>query len=195
MRKNKYIIIALLCFSTVSFAKGDFYEIDQTHFSLGFLVEHAGYAKTLGMFKKVSGSFYYDEAQKKVSDIVIEIDTNSVFTNHEKRDAHLKSPDFLNVDSYPIMTFVVKNHNLDENQNRIEGELTLLGITKPIVLNLTINKIEEYPFRIGLTKPMVMGVSGSASFNRSEFGMIYGIEKGLVGDTIDLIIEFEARRQ
>ena len=65
MRKNRYIVIALLCFSTVSFAKGDFYEIDQTHFSLGFLVEHAGYAKTLGMFKEVSGSFYYDEAQKK----------------------------------------------------------------------------------------------------------------------------------
>ena len=72
---------------------------------------------------------------------------------------------------------------------------TLLGITKPLILNTKINKIDTYPFRVGLSKPMVMGVSATASFKRSDFGMNYALKKNLVGDQIDLIIEFEARQE
>ena len=69
----------------------------------------------------------------------------------------------------------------------------MLGISKKITLNAVINKIEKYPF--GFTKPIVMGVSATASFNRSDFGMNYAVKKNLVGDQIDLIIEFEAIKQ
>ena len=79
--------------------------LDETHLSIGFLVDHAGYARTLGMFTKASGSFKYDEDKSLVSDVEIRIDTSSVFTNHDKRDSHLRSPDFLNIDKYPEMTF------------------------------------------------------------------------------------------
>ena len=71
----------------------------------------------------------------------------------------------------------------------------MLGITKPLILNTKINKIDTYPFRVGLSKPMVMGVSATASFKRSDFGMNYALKKNLVGDQIDLIIEFEARQE
>ena len=71
----------------------------------------------------------------------------------------------------------------------------MLGITKPLILNATINKIDIYPFRVGLSKPKVMGVSATATFKRSDFGMNYAVKKKLVGDEIDLIIEFEARKQ
>ena len=145
------------------------------------------------MFTKARGSFKYNEESSTVSDVEIIIDTNSVFTNHDKRDSHLKSPDFLNVQKYPTMTFKADMNNLKSNPGKIEGDLTLLGITKPLILNTKINKIDTYPFRVGLSKPMVMGVSATASFKRSDFGMNYALKKNLVGDQIDLIIEFDAR--
>ena len=176
-------------------ANSQTYVLDETHLSIGFLVEHAGYAKTLGMFTKAKGSFKYDETNQIVSDVEIIIDTGSVFTNHDKRDSHLRSPDFLNVKEYPEMIFRADANDLKLNLGKIKGDLTLLGITKPLILNAKINKIDTYPFRVGLSKPMVMGVSATASFKRSEFGMNYAIKKNLVGDEIDLIIEFEARQE
>ena len=196
MKKLKQVFLLTLCFmSPTILANSQTYVIDETHLSIGFLVEHAGYAKTLGMFTKAKGSYKYDETSQIVSDVNIIIDTDSVFTNHDKRDSHLKSPDFLNVKEYPEMIFKADASDLKLNPGQIKGDLTLLGITKPLILNVKINKIDTYPFRVGLSKPMVMGVSATASFKRSEFGMNYAIKKNLVGDEIDLIIEFEARQE
>ena len=196
MQKLRHILIFILfSSSTTILAEDDLYILDETHLSIGFLVDHAGYARTLGMFTEARGSFKYNEESSTVSDVEIIIDTNSVFTNHDKRDSHLKSPDFLNVQKYPTMTFRADMNNLKSNPGKIEGDLTLLGITKPLILNTKINKIDTYPFRVGLSKPMVMGVSATASFKRSDFGMNYALKKNLVGDQIDLIIEFEARQE
>ena len=196
MQKLRHILIFILfSSSTTILAEDDVYILDETHLSIGFLVDHAGYARTLGMFTEARGSFKYNEESSTVSDVEIIIDTNSVFTNHDKRDSHLKSPDFLNVQKYPTMTFKADMNNLKSNPGKIKGDLTLLGITKPLILNTKINKIDTYPFRVGLSKPMVMGVSATASFKRSDFGMNYALKKNLVGDQIDLIIEFEARQE
>ena len=130
-----------------------------------------------------------------MKDLSIIVNTDSVFTNHEKRDSHLRSPDFLNTDQYPTMIFEVKEYALNDTPGQIMGNLTLLGITKPINLDFKINKIAQYPFRVGLSKPMVMGVSARTSFKRSEYGMKYALDKELVGDEIELIIEFEARQE
>ena len=74
----------------------------------------------------------------------------------------------------------------------MNGKLTLLGVTKSITLKGKINKIAEYPF--GFAPPVVMGISARGNFKRSDYGMIYAVEKNLVGDIVELIIEFEARR-
>jgi len=189
------LILAVLLISGNIQADDKEYIIDDTHFSLGFLVEHAGYAKTLGMFREIEGSFTYDEETNIVKDININVKTNSVFTNHEGRDSHLRSPDFLNTDQYPNMVFKSKTNNLNNKPGKITGELTLIGMTRPLVLNAKINKIAQYPFRVGLFKPIVMGVSANTSFKRSDFGMNYGVDKKFVGDKIELIIEFEAIQQ
>ncbi len=185
----------LMILSQNSVAKDESYVIDDSHFSLGFLVEHAGYAKTLGLFKHIDGSFSYDQENNIVKNIKITVNTDSVFTNHEKRDAHLRSPDFLDVKNYPTMTFASGVTDLNMSPGIVEGELTLLGQSRPLTLKFQINKIAQYPFRVGLTKPMVIGVSASTEFNRSDFGMTYAVDKNLVGDKIELIIEFEAIRQ
>ncbi len=196
MKKLKQVLLLILYFMPpATLANSQTYVLDETHLSIGFLVEHAGYAKTLGMFTKAKGSFKYDETNQIVSDVEIIIDTGSVFTNHDKRDSHLRSPDFLNAKEYPEMIFRADANDLKLNPGKIKGDLTLLGITKPLILNAKINKIDTYPFRVGLSKPMVMGVSAYASFKRSDFGMNYAIKKNLVGDEIELIIEFEARQE
>jgi len=192
----KYIkIMMLLLFSSTIVANENNYVIDDSHFSIGFLVEHAGYAKTLGLFKQIEGKYTYDQSLNLVKDLVMTINTDSVFTNHDKRDAHLRSPDFLDVEKFPIMTFIVDEYDLSKTPGKLKGKFTLLGVTKDIVLDFNINKVAEYPFRVGLSKPIVMGVSARASLNRSDYGMSYGVDKNLVGDEIELIIEFEARQQ
>ena len=92
---KKFII--LLLFPVITFASTDKYIIDKSHFAIGFLVEHVGYAKTLGMFREIGGDYSHDTENNIINDINIIIRTDSVFTNHDKRDEHLMSPDFLNV--------------------------------------------------------------------------------------------------
>jgi polyisoprenoid-binding protein YceI len=174
------------------------YVIDPAHLSIGFLVDHAGYDKVLGMFRKASGELTYDEATKNLSSGKVIVDTDSVFTNHEKRDEHLRSPDFLNSGEFPEMTFTLSGAKASgDNSGTIEGELDLLGKKRPITLKVTLNKAAEYPFGGGLfgSKPYALGISARGTFKRSEFGMTYGVEQGWVGDEVELIIEFEAVRQ
>ena len=189
---KKYILLILLPLTVWS--SEEEYIIDKSHFSIGFLVEHVGYARTLGMFRDIDGSYIHDVKNKKINDINIIINTDSVFTNDEKRDEHLRSPDFLHVDKYPEMVFKATDVKINNNESIINGNLTLLGITKPLVLTGKINKIGKYPFG-GIIKPYVMGISAKGTIKRSDHAMMYAIKDNLVGDEIELIIEFEARRQ
>jgi len=189
---KKYILLILLPLTVWS--SEEEYIIDKSHFSIGFLVEHVGYARTLGMFRDIDGSYIHDVKNKKINDINIVINTDSVFTNDEKRDEHLKSPDFLHVDKYPEMVFKATDIKINNDETIINGNLTLLGITKPLVLTGKINKIGKYPFG-GIIKPYVMGISAKGTIKRSDHAMMYAIKDNLVGDEIELIIEFEARRQ
>ena len=189
---KKYILLILLPLTVWS--SEEEYIIDKSHFSIGFLVEHVGYARTLGMFRDIDGSYIHDVKNKKINDIKIVINTDSVFTNDEKRDEHLKSPDFLHVDKYPEMVFKATDIKINNDETIINGNLTLLGITKPLVLTGKINKIGKYPFG-GIIKPYVMGISAKGTIKRSDHAMMYAIKDNLVGDEIELIIEFEARRQ
>ena len=189
---KKYILLILLPLTV--WASEEEYIIDKSRFSIGFLVEHVGYAKTLGMFRDIDGSYIHDVKNKKINDINIIINTDSVFTNDEKRDEHLKSPDFLHVDKYPEMVFKATDIKINNDETIINGNLTLLGITRPLVLTGKINKIGKYPFG-GIIKPYVMGISAKGTIKRSDHEMMYAIKDNLVGDEIELIIEFEARRQ
>jgi polyisoprenoid-binding protein YceI len=171
------------------------YEIDPEHLTIGFLVRHLGYADTLGFFRKASGSYTFDEASRKLSNVQVITETSSVFTGHDKRDGHLRGPDFLDASRTPRMTFTADSATwTDDKTFRVDGELELLGKRRPLQLTGTVNKSGVYP--IGNDpKPYVMGVSLRGKVKRSEWGMNYGVANGWVGDDVDLIIEFEARRK
>jgi polyisoprenoid-binding protein YceI len=172
------------------------YALDPEHLSVGFLVDHIGYQKVLGMFRKAEGSYTFDENSGELSDVRIEIDTASVFSNHKKRDDHLRSADFLNSAEFPRMVFIAAGATRkSEREYVLKGELELLGTRRPVTLEATWNKSAEYPIGGVFSKPYVMGVSARGSFKRSAFGMSYAVGNGWVGDEVHLIIEFEARRE
>lgn len=174
------------------------YRIDPDHLSIGFLVDHIGYASVLGMFRKAEGSFRFDEQTGVMNDLRVVVDTASVYTNHKKRDDHLRSADFLNSLEFPQMVFTAAEARpVGERRYRVQGRLELLGRKRPLILETTWNKSAEYPFGGGVFggKPYVMGVSARGSFKRSDYGMNYSVDNGWVGDEIRLIIEFEAIRQ
>lgn len=195
----RWLVAGTLAVATgVASAQPERYEIDPEHLSVGFLVSHVDYASVLGMFREGEGSFTFDEATGELSDLRVVIYTDSVFTDHEKRDEHLRSPDFLNSAEFPEMVYVAESASPSSGrQYQIEGELELLGSARPVALQATWNKSGQYPFGGGLLgePPYAMGVSIRGSFRRSEFGMTYGVDNGWVGDEVELIIEFEAQRQ
>jgi polyisoprenoid-binding protein YceI len=169
------------------------YKLDPEHFAIAFLTHHLGLADTLGMFREARGSFTYDAEAQTISDIEIVVQTDSVYTNHEERDKHLRGPDFLNAKEYPTMTFTADEAEVTgDKTGKIHGELTLLGETNPVTLDVTYRGGREYPFG---DRHYAIGVSARGTLERSDYGMTYAVDNGWVGDEIHLIIEFEAIRQ
>jgi polyisoprenoid-binding protein YceI len=172
------------------------YDIDPDHLTVAFLVDHVGYAKVLGLFRSARGSYRFDEASGALSDVRIEVETASVFSNQRKRDEHLKGPDFLNSGEFPRMVFTASSAKRSGDRDfEIAGQLEVLGKTQPLTLKATWNKSAESPLGGIGSKPYVMGVSARGSFKRSAYGMNYAVANGWVGDEVDLIIEFEAVRK
>ena len=172
------------------------YELDPDHLTVAFLVDHIGYAKTLGLFRTARGSYSFDEATGRLSAVRIEVDTRSVFTNQRQRDEHLKGADFLNSGEFPTLVFSAETaRRTGERTFEIAGQLQLLGKTQPLTLQATWNKSAESPIGPIGRRPYVMGVSARGSFKRSAFGMNYAVANGWVGDEVALIIEFEAIRK
>lgn len=182
--------------ATSAMAQAARYEIDPDHLTVAFLVDHIGYAKTLGLFRTARGSFSFDETKTVLSALRIEVETNSVFSNQRKRDDHLKGPDFLNSSEFPTMVFTADTaRRTGDRTFEIAGQLQLLGKTQPLTLQATWNKSAQSPMGGFGRKPYVMGVSAKGSFKRSAFGMNYAVANGWVGDEVALIIELEAIRQ
>ncbi len=169
------------------------YMVDDEHFSMAFEVQHIGYAPVMGMFREVEGKFKYDEETRELTSGSLTFKAKSVFTNHDKRDGHLRNADFLNTDEYPEITFTITDfETTGENTGIVTGDLTLLGQTRPVDVDVTLNKSAEYPFG---HEEYTLGFTAETSFKRSDWGMTYGVDNGMVGDEVKLRFGFEAIRQ
>jgi polyisoprenoid-binding protein YceI len=169
------------------------FTLDPEHTSITFFTHHLGFSDIAGMFLESEGSFTYDEETRELSNLEVVVDTASIFTDHEKRDEHMRSPDFLNVEEFPQMTFVGRSAEpLSETTGRITGDLTLLGVTRPVTFEARLNKAGRYPFG---DEHYAIGVDATGSIRRSDYGMTYAVENGWVGDEIRIVIGFEAKRE
>ena len=163
------------------------YKLDPAHTAVVFIVDHLGFSKAVGSFNTVAGELSFDKDAADKSSLSVTIDTASVDTNHAKRDEHLKSPDFFNVKEFPKMTFKsTKIEKTGDKTGKLHGDLTLLGVTKPVVLDVTFNKDGVSP----ASKLDTVGFSARGTIKRSDFGMKYGVPN--IGDDIQIIIESEA---
>lgn len=179
-----------------AWAESRTYTIDPDHFAIGFQIEHLGFADVIGMFLKGSGSFVYDEATRTLSSARVVVVADSVFTNHEARDRHVRDSDFLNAESHPEIVFEATGfETVTENDGRLDGrlngKLTLLGQTHPVTLEVALNKAATYPFG---HRKHTLGISARTTLQRSQWGMNYGVNNGMVGDEVLLSFEFEALR-
>jgi polyisoprenoid-binding protein YceI len=191
--KRFALAAALVLASAAAHAQPARYQIDPEHFSVGFLVDHLGYAKVLGMFRESGGSYAFDEKTGALSDVRLVVDARSVYTGHRRRDRHLASPDFLNAEEFREIVFTsAAAKRTGERTFVVEGQLQMIGKAQPVTLNVTWNKSGRYD--LPGADAYVMGVSARGSFKRSAFGMSYGLGNGWVGDTVELIVEFEAKR-
>lgn len=170
------------------------WQIDPEHFSIGFEAGHIGYQDQLGLFLEGSGSFRYDPEAQELTSGRVEIQADSIFTNLNARDNHLRGRDFLNARRNPVIVFEATDYTpgTDGASGTLTGGLTLLGETHPVELNVTINKRGEYPFG---HRRETLGISAHTTISRSLWGMDYGVADNLVGDQVTLRFEFEALRQ
>lgn len=186
------LLPALLAGSPLILAEPATFEVDSEHFSMAFEIMHIGYAPVIGMFREVNGEFVYDDATGDLESGTLVFQSSSVFTNHKKRDDHLRGSDFLSSENYPEITFELTDfEQTGEDTGTVTGDLTMLGKTNPVVLDVTLNKSADYP--IG-HEDFTLGISAETTLKRSDWGMTYGLDPALVGDEVNLRFGFEANR-
>jgi len=170
------------------------WEIDPSHSSAEFKVRHLVAAKVRGRFGKLQGTINIAEVPEESSTEVV-IDAASIDTRDEQRDAHLRSPDFLDVEKYPSLTFrSTKVMPAGTNRWVLEGELTIKDTTRPVTLDVEFN---------GAIRDMQgverVGFSATTEIDRYDFGLTWNqaLETGgwLVGRQIQIEIEVEAKKQ
>jgi polyisoprenoid-binding protein YceI len=171
------------------------YTFDPYHTFCHFAVSHGGYSTLWGRFDKTSGRITIDRAAKSGA-LEITIRTDSINTGDNERgsrprsrDEHLRSADFLNVAEFPTMTYNANRLTFSgENLTTVEGQLTLLGVTRPLTLTVDTWKCGSHP----VTRKEICGGNAGGQIKRSDFGMKF--LPTMVGDDYKIFIEFEAYR-
>jgi polyisoprenoid-binding protein YceI len=169
------------------------WSFDNSHSSIGFSVRHLMISKVRGQFNQWTGTFEYDESDPVRSKLAVRIDAASIDTREEKRDAHLRSPDFFDVEKFPELVFESRKIDRDGDDFVVTGDLTIHGVTRSVQL-----QVES----LGRTKDPWggerAGFSASATISRKDFDMHFNmpLEAGgvVVGDKIEIGIEIEAVR-
>lgn len=167
------------------------YEIDASHSSVSFKVRHMMVSKVTGVFETFSGTLDFVEGDPGAWSVAAVIDMASVNTNDAKRDEHLRSPDFFDVEGHPEMVFKSTGVKADGGDYVLAGELTLMGVTRPVELELEFNGEIDDPW--GNTRA---GFSASGKLDRRDFGMSWNktMDKGgiVVGNEVSFELEVEA---
>ncbi len=170
-------------------AASESFTVDGVHSTLIFKAKHLGVSNFYGRFNAISGTLTFDDADSKKSAVAIEVKTETVDTGNEKRDQHLKSPDFLSAKEFPTISFKSKEiKKSGDGVFEIEGDFTLHGVTKAIKVKAERTGSGKNP-RSGKA---LSGFETTFTFKRSDFGM-----KGMIpmiGDEVQITISVEAEQ-
>lgn len=165
------------------------YTLDPGHTTIIWNAEHMGFSHPHGLFSMAEGTLTLDEAAPENSKVEATVKLDNLFTGQEKFDDHLKSKDFFNVKEFPVATFKsTKVEKTGDKTAKVTGDLTMLGVTKPLTLDVTYNKSAPNPMS---QKPTV-GFSAKGVIKRSDWGMKYGLPN--ISDDVPIVIEAEANQ-
>jgi polyisoprenoid-binding protein YceI len=169
------------------------YDIDPVHSAAHFSVRHLMISNVKGEFTKVSGTLAYDPENVTAGTIDAVIDATTISTREPQRDAHLKSPDFFDVEKFPALTFKSTGVSQKDDTIEVQGDLTIHGITKGVVLKL------DEPVATQLKDPwgnQRIGASATTKINRKDFGLVFNqtLDTGglAIGDSVTITIDISA---
>jgi polyisoprenoid-binding protein YceI len=187
-----FVAVAL---AAPSLAHADTWLIDPSHSAATFSVRHMMVSNVRGEFGKMVGTINYDPKSPAKSTVEVTIDATSINTREPQRDQHLKSPDFFDVQKYPTITFKsTKVEQVAPGKLRLTGDLTMHGVTKPVVLEVDGPSAPINAF--GGTR---WGASASSKLNRSDFGLRYNktLETGgvAVSEEVAITLDIEATKK
>jgi polyisoprenoid-binding protein YceI len=169
------------------------YQIDPKHSAARFKIRHMMIANVGGEFNSVSGTVEFDQAKPEQSRIDASIDANSLHLGDPARDGHVKGPDFLNVAQFPTITFKSSKVAAAGSGYKVSGDLTLLGVTKPVTLTVDALSPE-------ITDPWSgqrRGLSATTTFNRKDFGMGWNAPAGggvMLSENVEITLDLEMTR-
>ena len=190
-------LFALFLVAPIGTASADDYVIDPGHTSIHFKVGHFSFSKVQGRFNKISGTFSFDPANAEASKVHVVVDVGSIDTNHKARDDHMRDPTYFNVARFPNAVFrSTRVVVTGERTGRMTGDLTILGVTVPVTLEVMFNGIAPHPLGEKFARyrgVIVAGFSATTTIDRRSFGMAHG--QGEKGDVAELTIEVEGWRK
>ncbi len=184
------LFLATFCLALAQASAGEKYSIDPVHSTIGFKVKHL-FSYVTGRFDGVSGTIEVDPAMPESASVEVTIPTKSINTANEKRDTHLRSADFFDVEKFPELTFKSKKvTRTGEKTADVLGDLTMHGVTKEVTLKATFLGKGK-----GMGGQMQTGWEAKTTLKRSDFGltwskMIEGVQ--VVGDEIEIELLIEA---
>ena len=188
------LVMAGLGFGQKAEAEMSKWKVDHDHSTVGFQVAHMVVSKTNGKFTEYTGVVEMDPEAMEFKSIEATIQTESVNTDHQKRDDHLRSPDFFDVKAHPTMTYTMKSYKKTGDSYTAVGDLTLLGVTKEITLTGSFNGVVQDPW--GNTRA---GFTAEGTINRKDFGMKFSklLDNGglVVGDEVTITLEIEVIKE
>ena len=187
MTLKRLALASLLAVAAFGAQAADKYDIDPTHTQVEFTYSHMGFSNITGRFDTVQGEFLFDPANPTQSSVNITIPVESLSTGVEKLDEHLLKADFFDAATYPTATFKSTGVTAaGDNALKVAGDLTIHGVTRPVVLDVTINKIGEHP----MAKVPAAGFDATTTILRSDYGV--GGYVPVVGDEVRIDITVEA---
>jgi polyisoprenoid-binding protein YceI len=180
----------LFCFPFILSAQAaDIYTIDPTHSYVAYDINHLGFSTQTGKWMVSEGSVTLDEAKPQNSKVSVTIKVSDVITGVPKLDEHLTGPDFFDVTKFPTATFVSDKVTITgKNKAAVRGMLTICGITKPITLTVTLDKMGPNP----VTNKQTAGFTATTHLKRSDFGMTALLP--WLGDDVKIDIGAEANK-
>lgn len=169
-------------------AAPEYFAIDPVHTRVLFFVEHARYARSVGMFKPVEGGLWFDEEDWSQGRIELCLPATGLDMGDRDWNRALLRTDFFDASRHPRLCFrSTRVEQLADERGRLHGELTIRGETRPVVFDFTLNDLRRY----SLTFKRRLGISARAELSRSAFGMVR--DKTLIGDAVEVLIELEAQ--